>query len=123
MERIYLSIEEALQKGYTHAATEEGFIHDHPFNFTTHILKGGYVERIYEIQPNGEVLISEVYREEDSSHFVPADLIHEIIELPYGDCYTVITPQPWEREVHFWKFEDVKILNRRWDETEFKIVE
>ena len=96
-------------------------IHDHPFSFTTHILKGSYIERIYEIDSDNKTwYVREVHRRQGESHFVPANLIHEIIELPEQECYTLITPQEWEKDVYFYKFESNQILRRRWDESEFK---
>lgn len=95
-------------------------IHDHPWSFTSHVLKGSYVEKIYTLKDN--VLTSrDVLRKEGSSHFVNAELIHEIIDLPEGECYTLIRPDiTTQRDVHFWKFEDGKVFNRKWDEIDFK---
>lgn len=94
-------------------------IHDHPWSFTSYVLKGSYVERVYTIE-NGKVEFKDVLREEGCSHFVPAELIHEIIALPQGECYTLVKPNSFERETHFWKFENGDIFNKRWDENEFK---
>jgi len=96
--------------------SDKGYPHDHPFGFTTHILKGSYVEKIYYPDLDSSEVI---HRKQGSSHFVAATLIHEIIELPDGDCWTIITPEKWERQPHFWKFEN-GIWLRAWDETEFK---
>lgn len=96
-------------------------IHDHPFGFTSHVLHGSYVERIYTLDSDNKTwYVKEVHRRKGESHFVPANLIHEIIDLPEGECYTLITPQPWEKEVCFYRFENGKIFRRKWNETEFK---
>lgn len=98
-------------------------IHDHPFGFTTHILKGSYIERVYTLDADNKTwYVKEIHRREGESHFVPANLIHEIIDLPEGECYTIITPGPWEKEVFFYRFEGNKVERRKWDETDFKIV-
>jgi len=97
---------------------DKGYPHDHPFGFTTYILKGSYLERIYDKDGNS----MEIIRESGTCHFVPATLIHKIISLPDGDCYTIITPMPKEREPGFWKFEDGKAYFKQWNEPEFKEV-
>lgn len=96
-------------------------IHDHPWSFTSHVIKGSYIERIYEII-NGRIEITDVLRREGTSHFVPATLIHEILDFPKGQCTTIVLPQPWQRETHFWKFEDGVAYSRKWNESEFKKV-
>ncbi len=95
-------------------------IHDHPFSFTSHILKGSYVERIYEISADGSYTSSIHQREEGSSHYVSADTIHEIIDLPEGECFTLIRPQQWEKEAFFYKFEDGIAYRRRWNQRKFR---
>lgn len=95
-------------------------VHDHPFSFTTHILKGSYIERVYEIFEDGTYNSSVHHRLEGTSHFVPADTIHEILELPEGECFTIIRPNAWERETHFYRFEDGIIYKRRWNQRKFR---
>ena len=109
---------EAVMHKFT--APDQGYPHCHPFGFTTHILQGSYVELIYN-KANGNYM--EMEREQGTSHFVPARLIHKIIDLPEGECWTIITPQAWEKEPCFWKFEDGVAYKRQWNEKKFKIVE
>ena len=97
-------------------------IHDHPFSFTSHILKGSYVERIYEISEDGTYTSSIHRREEGSSHFVPASTIHEITELPEGECFTLIRPGQWEKETFFYRFEEGKAYRRKWNQRKFRPV-
>lgn len=97
-------------------------IHDHPFSFTSHILKGSYVERIYEISEDGTYTSSIHRREEGSSHFVSASTIHEIIELPEGECFTLIRPGQWEKETFFYRFEEGKAYRRKWNQRKFRPV-
>lgn len=94
-------------------------IHDHPFGFTTHILKGSYVERIYEIFEDGTYTSSVHHRKEGDSHFVPASTIHEIIELPEGECFTLIRPNAPEKETFFYRFEEGKVFKRQWNKRKF----
>lgn len=95
-------------------------IHDHPFSFTTHILKGSYVERIYEIHEDGTYTSSIHHRNEGTAHFVSAHTIHEIIELPDGECFTLIRPNHYEKDTCFYRFEDGKVFIRRWNQRKFR---
>lgn len=95
-------------------------IHDHPFSFTTHILKGSYIERIWTINEDGTYQSEEFHRKEGTSHRVSADLIHEIIDLPDGECFTLIRPEKWEQEVSFYRFDKNKSYKRKWNESQFK---
>jgi len=99
---------------------ENEHIHDHPFGFTTHILKGSYVERIYKIHEDGSYTTSEHHWKEGTSHFVPAQTIHEIIDLPDGECYTIIRPNAWEKDTYFYRFEKGKAYRRRWNQRKFR---
>lgn len=98
-------------------------IHDHPFSFTSHILKGSYVERIYKILADGSYRSTIRHRREGTSHFVEATTIHEIIDLPDGECYTIITPKHKERETCFYKFENGQIFKRQWNQRKFRRLE
>jgi hypothetical protein len=101
------------------SAPDHGMIHDHPFSFTSHILKGGYYERVYHV--NGYTWWSEiVYRSEGTSHRVEATCIHEILSLPHGECWTLIIPSAKERESGFWQFREDGIYFREWHEEHFK---
>ncbi len=104
------------------AKDQNEHIHDHPFSFTTHILKGSYVERIYEIHEDGTYHTSEHHRKEGTSHFVPAGTVHEIIELPEGECFTLIRPNEKEKETFFYRFEDGKAFRRQWNRRKFRPV-
>lgn len=95
-------------------------IHDHPFSFTTHILQGSYVERIYEIFEDGTYIASDHHRKESTVHFVSANTSHEIIDLPEGECFTLIKPNHKEKETYFYKFEDGKAFKRKWNQRIFR---
>ena len=95
---------------------DTGDAHCHPFGFTTHILKGSYVERVYDL----DGMYYEYKRKQGTSHFVEAATIHKIIDLPDGECWTIITPRAWEKEPCFWKFENGVAYKRQWNETEFR---
>ncbi|MCD9856656.1 hypothetical protein LUD75_18175 [Epilithonimonas sp. JDS] len=95
-------------------------IHDHPFSFTTHILKGSYIERIYEINEDGSYTATVHHREEGTTHLVSAHTIHEIIELPDGECFTLIRPNEKVKEPSFYRFEDGKVFKRQWNQRKFR---
>lgn len=93
--------------------------HDHPFSFITHILTGGYVEKIYHIRKDGTWHYDIINRLSGTSHRVDSRTIHEIIELPRGKCWTLIIPEQKEREPRFWRFDENGIASRAWNEEEF----
>jgi len=102
------------------SAPDSGDPHDHPFDFVTHILSGGYRERIYTFNDQGETHIREVDRLPGTSHFVKATDIHQIIDLPTGHCVTLMIPQSeYSRAPHFWRFIDGKAYNRAWNKRKF----
>lgn len=97
-------------KGLPFAATlhhftgpDKGLPHDHPWGFTSIILKGGYVERVFELS-NGSWYTSDIFRGVGSVFTLKAEHIHQLIELPEGECWTLVLPQPWERHGGFWDF-------------------
>ncbi|SJN44097.1 hypothetical protein FM120_15330 [Sphingobacterium faecium PCAi_F2.5] len=79
------------------------------------------MERIYEIHADGTYTTSIHHRKEGTSHFVAAGTIHEIMELPEGECFTLIRPYEKERETSFYRFEDGKVLIRRWNQRKFRV--
>jgi len=81
--------------------TDKGGPHDHPWSFRSYIMQGGYIERVY--QPDGK--FEDIKREPGTSFNLPAEHIHEIIELPQGECWTLVIPGPLEREWKFWEFD------------------
>lgn len=101
-------------------SADDGDPHDHPFDFITHILSGGYIERIYKIDKAGEISITEVERKPGTSHFVNATDIHQIARLPTGYCVTLMLPQSRHiRPVSFYRFADGKAYRREWKKHKF----
>lgn len=80
--------------------SDKGLPHDHPWGFLSFVLSGGYIERIY--QRTGS--FHDVHRRPGDTFRIAATHIHEIIELPQGECWTLVLPQPWERHGGFWDF-------------------
>ncbi len=83
---------------------DTGGPHDHPWNFTTHILKGSYIERRYFINTDGTWHSRDMCYEEGTTHKIEADHIHEIIALPFGECYTIVIAEWPPKEWRFWQF-------------------
>lgn len=102
------------------SAPDTGDPHDHPFDFVTHILSGGYTERIYRINETGEFLIEDIERNPGTSHFVNATEIHQIIYLPEGHCVTLMIPQSGHtRDTCFYRFFEGKAYRRPWNKRKF----
>ena len=100
---------------------DKGNPHSHPWNFTSYILAGSYVEKRYIIHPDGNWSSTLIHRTTEAVHKVTADTVHEIVELPEGECWTVVVPtspqpQPW----HFWQFDETGIYRRLPKERTFK---
>lgn len=99
---------------------DRGSPHNHPFSFRTYLLKGSYIERIYTINNDGSYQTEVIHRKEGTTHHVKADTIHEIIDLPDGECWTMILPERKVQESGFFLFEEDKISFRSWYENDFK---
>lgn len=93
--------------------------HDHPWNFTVHVLKGGYIERRYIFNNYGEWSCIDVLRKEGSSFHVLATTIHEIISLPYGETWTAVIAGWPPKEWRFWQFNEQGVFSRLPDDKEF----
>lgn len=91
---------------------DRGGPHDHPFDFETTILSGGYVERIY--QPDGQW--QDVKRLPGTSHTVAAECVHEIITVPPEGCWTLCAYGEHARETRFWDFTSGEPRSRAWHE-------
>ena len=95
--------------------------HDHPWSFTSFILSGSYIEEVYILSEDRQTWTREVIeRRAGSSHKVEATHIHRIIELPEGECWTMVIAGPKERVPHFWKFSEGGIFVRPWNRRDFK---
>lgn len=99
-------------------APDEGDPHDHPFSFTTHIIKGGYFEEVYYLDFTKRTIFHGV--KINSTYHVNYDRIHKIIELPYGETWSLIMPEAWVKQPCFYRFENNKIFVRQWNETNLK---
>ncbi len=87
-------------------AKDKGSPHDHPFGFTSFILQGGYVERVYKVETDGKWTSELLHRTPGTVHSVEAAHIHQIVELPSGECYTIRIPPEKVRQTRFWTCEE-----------------
>jgi hypothetical protein len=89
--------------------------HDHPWSFETTIIDGGYVEEVFHLDAGGGWHSELVHRHPGTSYRVIADHIHRIVELPEGECWTLVSSGLHERETRFWRFGDA-VWSRAWHE-------
>ena len=102
------------------SAPDSGDPHDHPFDFLTHILSGGYTERVYSINEFNDVVTEDFERMPGTSHLVKATDIHQIIYLPTGQCVTLMIPQSGHNKpTYFYRFIDGKAYRRLWNKRKF----
>ncbi|MES2827467.1 MAG: hypothetical protein V4687_04915 [Bacteroidota bacterium] len=102
------------------SAPDGGDPHDHPFDFVTHILSGGYIERTYIINEGGDFSMIDIERRPGTSHYVKATDIHQIIELLEGHCVTLMLPQSGHiRATCFYRFIEGKSYKRLWNKRKF----
>lgn len=78
-------------------APDAGPPHCHPCDFDSLVLCGGYVERIWE--PTSDGWASRlVRRSRGASFLIPAERVHEIIDLPCGESWTYVQAGPVVRQ-------------------------
>lgn len=76
--------------------------HDHPWNFWSLVLKGGYTEEIYQDSRNiGESGRSEQHWRRFSWHKMPLSHAHKITRLP-GETVTIVVTGRRVRQFRFW---------------------
>ncbi|MEG3166484.1 hypothetical protein U1701_18040 [Sphingomonas sp. PB2P19] len=89
--------------------------HDHPWSFETEILDGGYVEEVFHLDACGGWHTELVHRVPGATYHVEAEHIHRIVELPNGECWTIVRAGRHERETRFWRFGNT-VQFRAWHE-------
>jgi hypothetical protein len=87
--------------------------HDHPWGFETEILDGGYVEEVFYLDPSGGWHSELQHRIPGKTYTVDATHIHRIVELPSGECWTLVRAGHPARETRFWRFGDT-VQSRAW---------
>lgn len=79
---------------------DKGLPHDHPWGFLSIVLKGGYIERVYQ----SDGTFTDIERRPGDCFKLEAEHIHEIIELLEHECWTLVLPDPWKRHWGHWNF-------------------
>lgn len=97
---------------------DRGDPHDHPWAFKSTILYGGYVEEVYHPKLG---LVETRHRHPGDNFYVSMDHIHRIVDLPKGECWTLIQPQyhGTVKKSGFWQFREDGAYRRDWDQQEF----
>lgn len=81
---------------------DPGPAHDHPLGFWSRIVKGGYIEEIW----NPDTSVWDVIERKEGDYFYVRDTqIHRILSLPEGECITMVE---WDtrwprRQWLFWR--------------------
>ena len=95
-----------------------GTPHDHPWAFETTILDGGYVEEVFTIAADGSWSSQRLSRVPGATYRIEAAHIHRIVELPTGECWTIVQAGTGERETRFWRFGN-GVSSRAWHERRY----
>lgn len=109
---------DAVMHRFTDAKDEVA--HDHPFDFRSTVLHGGYIEGIYTINEDGSWSYIRKERKKGDSFLVKASTIHKILYLTAKECYTIIQPEPKVQDSSFFKFNKDGIMVKKWFEKEFR---
>ena len=94
--------------------------HDHPWGFETEVLEGGYVDEVFHLDPGGGWHSELVHRVPGQRYRVDATHIHRIVELPTGECWTLVRAGPNAREARFWRVGDM-VQSRAWHERKWTL--
>lgn len=90
----------ALMLHEMHIPDDDSCHHDHPWNFWTLILSGGYLEEVTILCPCGDMdcsnndhgscMVEERWNGPGRIRYNPATHTHRITELPEGKCWTLV---------------------------------
>ena len=116
---------DAVLHEFLEAEPEDALAHDHPFDFTSFVIEGWYVEMIWERNPFGFWYPRHAARRKRDTIDVDAETVHQITAVSPGGCKTLILPVPVTRKSGFWKFTPTENKDlytgefRAWDQEEF----
>lgn len=107
---------------FTNADGPDADPHDHPWDFTSLIISGGYVEQVFRTDA-APGTANVVERKPGDVIHNKASTIHRITRLLTDECWTLILPGPGKRKPGFYRFDGGTVFHRFWDETEFSPLE
>ena len=94
--------------------------HDHPWSFETEILDGGYVDEVFHLNSDGSWHSEHRHRVPGETYRVDANHIHRIVDLPAGECTTIILPGSHQQTSGFYQFREDGAYHRYWDQADFQ---
>lgn len=97
-------------------APDHGDPHDHKqWGFWSTVIEGSYIEERYSLDGSHD----RIHRQKGERFYVESDAIHRIVELPDGECWTMIEPDPHTgQDSGFYIWRDGVALTRTWREAE-----
>lgn len=98
---------------FTSAEPADADPHDHSWSFTTQVLAGGYEEEVYTVGGLGGWSMRTNLMRPGEVRAVPAAHLHRIVRLLDGECWTLVTFGPFERETRFWRLEEDGVARSR----------
>lgn len=96
--------------------------HSHPFKITSHVIKGGFIERVFHIMDYGTWFYEDIERLPGTSYTIEADHIHIIYKLLEETALTFMLEGQWEKEPCFYDFSEPIAKVRQWNEEQFRYV-
>ena len=116
MLKIHLGTPDRARVIHWFSAPDNGDPHDHKqWGFWSTVIHGSYVEEHYLLDGSCE----RIHRKTGDRFYVDPDHIHRIVELPEGECFTMIEPDPHTgQDSGFYIWRDGVALTRTWREAE-----
>lgn len=97
---------------------DHGDPHDHrQWGFWSEVKAGSYIEERYRLDGSFE----RIHRRPGDRFYVEPSAIHRIVELPEGECWTLIEPDPHTgQQSGFYRWQDGQTLFRFHYEPDFR---
>ena len=96
---------------------DHGDPHDHrQWGFWSEVKAGSYIEERYQLDGTFE----RIHRKPGDRFYVEPEAIHRIVELPEGECWTVIEPDPHTgQDSAFYQWRDGQAFYRLWHQADW----
>lgn len=121
MTKLHLGTPDRPRVVHRFTAPDGGDPHDHAqFGFWSTVIDGSYVEERY--QRDGSC--GRIHRRQGDRFYVEPGAIHRIVELPDGECWTMIEPDPHTgRDSGFYQFRADGVWHRLWHQDEWRRID